>query len=56
MIIYTSLLVSVIGFILYLVVTKPEIKEAGRLAFAVSLLAFLLTFASNTAAFVRDFH
>lgn len=41
-IIYLSLLVALIGVLLYVLATRAELKEIGRLSFAVGLLAFLL--------------
>jgi len=42
MIIYLSLLVALIGVLLYFIATRAETKEVGRLMFAVGLLSFLL--------------
>jgi hypothetical protein len=42
MIIYLSLLVSVVGALTYALATNPKICELGRLSFWVGLLAFLL--------------
>lgn len=42
MVIYLSLLVAVVGLLIYVLATKAEVKEIGRLSFAVGLLAFLL--------------
>ena len=42
MIVYISLLVCVIGLVIYFIATKGEVKEAGRLAYFAGLLAFLL--------------
>jgi len=41
MLIYLSLLVSVIGAAFYLLSKDPKRQELGRLAFACGLLAFL---------------
>jgi Na+/phosphate symporter len=42
MVAYLSLIVCVIGLVLYFVATNPKASEAGRIAFAFGLLAFLL--------------
>lgn len=42
MIIYLSLLVAVIGMLLYFLATRAEVKEVGRLSYAVGMLSFLL--------------
>ena len=38
-----SLIVAVVGLVLYLPSINPKVNEVGRLMFAVGLLAFLLT-------------
>lgn len=43
MLIYLSLLVALVGLLVYVLAANPESAELGRLAFAVGLLAFLLT-------------
>jgi hypothetical protein len=42
MTIYISLLISIIGVLVYGFSTNPKAAEVGRLAFWVGLLAFLL--------------
>lgn len=42
MIVYLSLLVSVLGALLYALSASPKAQELGRLAFACGLLALLL--------------
>lgn len=42
MIVYLSLLVALIGAVVYYVATRAETKELGRLSFACGLLAFLI--------------
>jgi hypothetical protein len=42
MIIYLSLLVALIGGIVYLVAGRAQLAELGRLSFFAGLLAFLL--------------
>jgi len=44
MAIYLSLLVSVIGLVVYALSNNPKVMELGRIAFAFGLLAFLLTY------------
>jgi hypothetical protein len=46
MIIYLSLLISVIGLLMYALCVNPKLAEVGRMMFWVGLLAFLLTDAS----------
>lgn len=38
-----SLLVAIIGLILYLLTLTPKVNEVGRIMFFVGLLAFLMT-------------
>jgi len=42
MVIYLSLLLAIIGLVLYFISSNPKIQETGRLTFAVGLLAFLV--------------
>lgn len=42
--IYFSLLVAVIGVLMYALCTNGKLQEIGRLAFFAGLLAFLLSF------------
>jgi NTP pyrophosphatase (non-canonical NTP hydrolase) len=42
MVIYLSLLISLVGCLAYALSQNPKIQELGRLAFACGLLAFLL--------------
>jgi hypothetical protein len=42
MIVYLSLLVAVIGILMYALCVSPKLQELGRLSFACGLLAFLL--------------
>lgn len=50
MTIYLSLLVAVIGAVVYLAATNPKVAELGRACFSVGLLAFLLRFAGDAVA------
>jgi Na+/phosphate symporter len=43
-VIYFSLLVALIGLVVYMVATNGKAQEIGRLMFACGLLAFLLAF------------
>jgi hypothetical protein len=43
MIIVLSLLIALIGGVIYLVSANPKLAELGRLAFFAGLLAFLIT-------------
>lgn len=42
MIIFLSLLVAVIGLLLYVLATNPKVQEIGRLAFFAGLFVFLM--------------
>lgn len=42
MLVYLSLLVALIGLLVYLLTTNSEAKELGRIAFGCGLLAFLI--------------
>jgi hypothetical protein len=42
MLIYFSLLVALIGVLMYALCVNPKLQEIGRLAFFAGLLAFLL--------------
>lgn len=42
MIIYLSLLVSIVGLLMYALSTNPKVAEIGRIMFGVGLLCFLL--------------
>ncbi len=42
MIIVFSLLVALIGLLMYVLCANPKLAEIGRIAFGVGLLAFLL--------------
>lgn len=42
MTIYLSLLISVVGLLMYVLASNPKIVEIGRLMFWVGLLAFLM--------------
>lgn len=47
MLIYLSLLVALLGLLVYILADKPKPVELGRLAFACGLLAFLLKLNEN---------
>lgn len=48
MIVYVSLLVALIGVLMYILSANPKINELGRIAFACGLLAFLLQLSPTT--------
>ncbi len=48
MIIFLSLLVAVIGCLVYALSSNPKLAELGRLAFACGLLAFLIVVRSDS--------
>lgn len=45
MVIYLSLLVALVGVLMYVLASKPEVKEIGRISFGVGLLVFLFKIA-----------
>lgn len=45
MIIYLSLLVAIVGVLAYALASNANVKEIGRIAWAVGLLAFLVRIA-----------
>jgi hypothetical protein len=47
MVIYASLLVALVGALVYALSANPKFSEMGRLAFACGLLAFLVGFAGQ---------
>ena len=42
MIIYLSLLVAIVGALMYALAVNPKLQELGRISFFAGLLAFLL--------------
>jgi Na+/phosphate symporter len=42
MIIYLSLLVAVVGLLMYALCANPKLQEIGRISYGVGMLAFLL--------------
>jgi len=50
MIIYLSLLVAVIGVLMFALAANPKLQEIGRLSYAAGLLAFLICLCHNGAA------
>jgi len=48
MIIFVSLLVALIGVLMYALAVNPKLQEIGRIAFAFGLLAFLLRLGPDT--------
>jgi hypothetical protein len=53
MVIYLSLLVALIGMLVYALSNNGKVAELGRLAFACGLLAFLFGVASGHIAILR---
>ena len=51
MIIYLSLLIAVVGVLMYALAANPKMQEIGRLAYAVGLLAFLICLCHTGAGF-----
>lgn len=53
MIIYLSLLVCVVGLLMYALCVNPKLAEIGRLAYACGLLAFLLETVPKLVGIIR---
>jgi Na+/phosphate symporter len=53
MIIYLSLLVALIGVLMYALCVNPKLQEIGRIMFACGLLAFLLTVSGPAVTLLR---
>ncbi len=51
--IYLSLLVAVVGVLLYALAVNPKIQEMGRIAYFAGLLAFLLGFHGQAVSFLQ---
>jgi Na+/phosphate symporter len=49
MIIYFSLLVALIGVLMYALVVNPKLQEIGRIMFFCGLLAFLIAIGTGHA-------
>lgn len=45
--IYLSLLVALIGVLMYVLTANPKMQEIGRISFFCGLLAFLIVFAGK---------
>ena len=43
MLIYLSLLVAIVGLLMYALSANPKVSDIGRIMFAAGLLAFLFT-------------
>ena len=52
MIIVIQLLFAIIGLLVYVLATRTETKEVGRITFAFGLLAFLLRISPDTVGFL----
>lgn len=50
---FLSLVVAVVGLVLYFIATNPKVSEAGRICFFSGLFAFLLFNGSQTLALLR---
>jgi|HubBroStandDraft_6_1064221.scaffolds.fasta_scaffold430566_2 Na+/phosphate symporter len=53
MIIYVSLLVCLIGVLMYALASNPKLVEIGRICFAFGLLAFLLRATDSMVDVIR---
>ena len=53
MVIFVSLLVAIIGVLMYALAVNPKLQEIGRIAFAMGLLAFLLRLGPEVVSIFR---
>lgn len=53
MVIYFSLLIALIGVLMYALAANPKLVEIGRIAFAFGLLAFLLRISEAIVPVIR---
>jgi hypothetical protein len=51
--IYASLLVALLGLVIYLIATNPKVGEVGRIAFFAGLLAFLIGSAGRLLSVIK---
>ncbi len=49
--IYLSLLVAIIGMLVFSLSKNPDVKELGRISYAVGLLVFLFEVATHVVRF-----
>lgn len=52
MVIFLSLLVAIVGVLMYALSANPKLQEIGRLSYACGLLAFLLTGADKVLSVI----
>lgn len=50
---YISILIAVLGLVVYFVSNNAKVAEAGRIAYAMGLLAFLLQIGQATVSLFR---
>jgi Na+/phosphate symporter len=53
MIIYLSLLIALIGLLMYAFAASPKLSEIGRICFGCGLLAFLLRVTEGAVSVLR---
>jgi len=53
MVVFLSLLIAIIGLLVYFVSSKPKVAELGRIAYAMGLLAFLLQVSEKIVSVFR---
>jgi Na+/phosphate symporter len=53
MIVYTSVLIALIGLLMYAFCVNPKLAEIGRITYFAGLLAFLLTGVTHLATVVK---
>ena len=56
MVVWLSLLVCIVGALVYVISTRAKFSELGRLAFFAGLLVFLLQLPAHTVDLLRPFH
>ena len=54
MTIYISLLVALVGLVIYLASNNPKVSEAGRVLFMVGSFVFLFHLGSQTTKFLGE--
>jgi hypothetical protein len=53
MIIFVSLLVTIIGLLMYALAANPKLQEIGRISYAFGLLVFLLRIGPDLVSIFR---
>lgn len=50
---YLSLIIALVGLVLYFIASNPKVSECGRILFWTGLLAFLLTNGGHSVGLLR---